>query len=106
MHTASTAPFSCDLTHLDHQARAREQSLLAWFQHAYIDASWTGTDYQFTLVPDARTLADVGELLALERLCCPFLRFALEVDSSEVAVLKMSGRDGVHEFIRATFVRE
>lgn len=40
--------------------------------------------YRFKLPADAETLVMAAEFISLERLCCPFLRFRLEVAPAEV----------------------
>jgi hypothetical protein len=103
--TTAIVPFACDISRLDREARMREQTLLAWFQETYADAVWSDDGYRFTIAADRTSLGNLGELLALERLCCPFLQFRLEVDRDETAALKITGRDGVREFIAMTFAR-
>ena len=46
--------------------------------------------------------AELGELLALEGRCCPFLRFATELRDGAPALV-VSGEAGVKEFLRAEF---
>jgi hypothetical protein len=47
----------------------------------------------------------LGELIALERRCCPFLAFELrsEAEGGDVT-LRIGGRAGVREFVGATFL--
>jgi hypothetical protein len=41
------------------------------------------------------------EFISLERLCCPFLGFALEVEPESGPVwLRLTGREGVKAFVR------
>ena len=57
--------------------------------------------YEFRLADDPRVLTKLSEFVSLERLCCPFLRFAVEVEAEGGPVwLRLSGREGVKEFIR------
>ena len=99
------AAIACALDRLDVDSRRREGELLDWFRESVRDGEWAGTEYRFTFASDADSLARIGELLGYERLCCPFLRFRLEVDREASAVLSMSGPQGVREFIDATFRR-
>jgi hypothetical protein len=106
MQTTPEIPFACDLSRLDTEARQREQTLLAWFRESYGNAVWTGSEYRLDINADRSSLAQLGELLALERLCCPFLTFRIEVDRGDIATLAISGREGVKGFIEAEFMRE
>lgn len=43
---------------------------------------------------------DLAELITYERLCCPFLQFALELKPDDEEVnLRLSGGDGVKEYL-------
>lgn len=58
--------------------------------------------YAFQLPKESEMLRKVGEFMALERLCCPFFGFTLEVEREGGAVwLHVTGRDGVKPFIQA-----
>ena len=46
-------------------------------------------------------MVKAAEFIALEKLCCPFLSFSLEVEAENGPVsLKLTGRDGVKAFVR------
>jgi len=46
-------------------------------------------------------IVKAAEFVALERLCCPFLNFSIEVEAESGPVwLQLTGRAGVKEFIR------
>ncbi len=58
-----------------------------------------GYEFRFADGPDL--LTKLGEFIALERLCCPFLHFDVSVDAEGGPVwMRLSGRDGVKDFIR------
>lgn len=58
--------------------------------------------YAFNLPNESDVLLKVAEFIALERLCCPFFGFALEVEPEGGALwLHLTGREGVKPFIRA-----
>ncbi len=57
--------------------------------------------YAFRLPGEHDLITKTAEFISLERLCCPFLRFALEVGAEGGDVwLRLTGREGVKEFIR------
>lgn len=57
--------------------------------------------YQFRFNDEANLLKRVADFVALEKLCCPFLRFEIEVEAESGPVwLRLTGREGVKEFIR------
>ena len=57
--------------------------------------------YEFRLGDAPELLQKVAEFISLEKLCCPFLNFAIEGAAEGGPVwLRLSGRDGVKAFIR------
>jgi hypothetical protein len=60
--------------------------------------------YAFRLPTDPEMLLLVAEDLNMERLCCPFLRFTLEIEPNGGPFwLRFTGGDGVKEFLRMSF---
>ena len=61
-----------------------------------------GFAYQLPNEPD--TLSKVVEFIRLEKLCCPFFGFAIEIKSdSEQIWLTLTGPEGVKSFIQSEF---
>jgi hypothetical protein len=57
--------------------------------------------YAFRLPAEPDVLVKAAEFISLEKLCCPFLGFALEVEPEGGPVrLRLTGREGVKAFIR------
>ncbi len=60
-----------------------------------------GEGYRFRLDHDPQTIVKAAEFISLEKLCCPFLNFALEVEAEDGPLwLRLTGREGVKDFIR------
>lgn len=60
--------------------------------------------YAFRLPSDSEILLMVAEDLTYERLCCPFIRFALEIEPNGGPFwLHFTGGEGVKEFLRMSF---
>lgn len=100
---STTPAIACDLHALTDAERNREQILLQTFRSLLGNGTWSGSDVRFELPADAGTLSQLGEFLAYERRCCPFLRFQLAVDSADAATLTISGPEGTRAFIESTF---
>lgn len=96
-------PIVCDLGRLDPRQRAREQELLAWFKRSVRRVDESARGYRYFIDADPTTLAAAGELMALERLCCPFLEWTLGVSSGEHACVEIAGREGIKAFLAAEF---
>ena len=95
-------PIACDLTKLSGEQREREQALLARFRMT-ARRKGSGENLEFSLPADPHTLAEMGEFLGLERLCCPFLTFDLRIDAAGEARLTISGPPGASEFVTSEF---
>lgn len=61
--------------------------------------------YGFRLSQDSEMLLNVAAYIANERLCCPFLRFTMEIEPGGGPFwLRLTGGEGVKEYIRSVFV--
>jgi hypothetical protein len=84
--------------------QARRAALLATLRERM-----TGLDHEpegivFRLRNERETFALAGEFVVYEARCCPFLRFDLTVEADGATVrLRLSGGEGVGDFLRATF---
>ena len=101
-------PIACRLDLLSPAERQREQHLLALVRRQLGAAQPTPTGYRFAVPPEL--LGKVGELIGLERRCCPFLAFSLEVapEQGEVSLNIHGGPGGgpeVRDFVAQTFGR-
>ena len=57
--------------------------------------------YEFRLPGAADVILKLAQFISLEKLCCPFLNFVVEVEQDDGPVwLRLTGRDGVKAFIR------
>ena len=60
--------------------------------------------YGFAFPNETDFISRIAEFIARERLCCPFLKFTLNVVSnSEPVSLSLIGPVGTQEFLRAEF---
>jgi hypothetical protein len=57
--------------------------------------------YALRLPAESATVRDVAEYITLERMCCPFFRFEMEVEQEGGPMwLRLTGREGVKEFTK------
>ena len=98
---------SCNLGALSPEQMRREQELLTEFQSSRTHPRPIDNGYRFEVPADPKALARLGEFLALERRCCPFLQFDLAIHSGAGPVtLDVYGEDpSVGDFIRNTFLK-
>jgi hypothetical protein len=58
--------------------------------------------YELEFPNETRLISKIAEFIANERLCCPFLKFRLNIISTEEPVsLSLTGPAGTQEFLRA-----
>lgn len=96
--------FSCDMTALTAEQRARHQALAHQLRpevRAFVELT---DGYGARFDSDAATLLRLAEFITLERLCCPCFTLAVEAEREHGPLwLRITGRDGVKPFIRAEF---
>jgi arsenate reductase len=95
------SPLSCDMSALlpdqrqSHLANSRE--LFSQIQ----EVRELPHGYGFRLATGPDLLVKMAEFVSLEKLCCPFLHFSIEVEPDDGPVwLHLTGREGVKAFIR------
>jgi hypothetical protein len=93
--------FACDMTAIPAADRPAHQQLTRRLVDD-LAVDIRGLPDGFALRFPAEEYQAVAEFVARERLCCPFLTFTLEVMPEQgPLVLRLTGPDGVKEFIRA-----
>lgn len=96
------APFMCMLGALDAKQRARHQELSKQLHNGIQEVKELPNGYAFRLPADSSTILSMAEWVTLERLCCPFFTFALEIEGEGKPLwLRMTGREGVKEFMQS-----
>lgn len=95
-------PIACDLSVLDTaQRQQHEQTTRRVFAAARaVDELANG--YAFRFAPETELIVDLARFISLERLCCPFFDFGLEVAREQGAVtLSLTGGQGVKAYLAA-----
>jgi hypothetical protein len=97
-------PFACNLTALSAAEREHHKELSKKLRAAVEGTRELSDGYGFRLNGERQTIAMVAEWVSLERLCCPFFTFQLEIGSDAKPIwLRMTGREGVKDFMRLEF---
>jgi hypothetical protein len=98
---------ACRLEALTETQHHREQELLQFIRKARLEGKETATGYAIRFPSDSSVVLQVAEFITLERLCCPFLGFELQVEAEAGPIwLRLSGREGVKEFLAGLFSRQ
>ena len=93
---------ACDVSALNPTQRRRHRELVDRLTRKVRDVR--EADEGLILKFPLEIWPEVCELVLLERLCCPFLAFTLEIGTgAEDFDLALIGPPGVHEFLRAEF---
>ena len=94
------SPIACDMTVLSAPQR---ESHLAISRELFLSLRQIrelANGYEFR-IGGPNVVLQAAEFVSLEKLCCPFLNFEIEVEAENGAVwLRLTGREAVKEFIR------
>ena len=93
---------ACDFAVMDTEQRERYRALRRRLGEDFHEARELDDGYAFRHSSDAKVLIALAEYVTLERLCCPFFDFAIEVgrDGGDVW-LKMTGGQEVKRILQA-----
>lgn len=94
-----TAAIFCDLSALSPDQRRRHDSLAEHIFAQVETVTELTNGYAFRLPVSVWTQA--VEWVPLERLCCPFFDFRLELRADGVLWLSLTGPEGVKDLLRA-----
>jgi hypothetical protein len=96
-----SAPFACDITAIPAAERPAHHELICRLMYQVVEETRElpdGLEFRFA----AGEYDAVVRFVARERLCCPFLRFTLDVAPERGPLwLRLTGAEGVKDFIRA-----
>lgn len=96
------SPFACDMSAIAVDQRAEHMATMESLFRAAEEMLELANGYKFRLPNDSENLRKASEFIALERLCCPFFGFTLEVEREGGPLwLSLTGRNGVKPFIIA-----
>jgi hypothetical protein len=98
-------PFMCSLEKtLTKEQREHKKHLTLKMEHARIQTQEIADGYVFRFRPTDISFAEIADWVATERVCCPFFDLAIEAERENAPLaLRITGRDGVKDFIRAEF---
>ena len=95
-------PLACDPASLDAAQRQRRQVLVARLRAVVQEIRELPAGYAFQFPAETSCILELADWMSLERLCCPFLDFELQLGAGQASLwLRVTGRDGVKEFLQA-----
>jgi hypothetical protein len=97
-------PFACDLKALSTEERTHHKELSRQLASARMERRQVSDGYSFRIDSAKIPITRVAEWVELERKCCPFFRFQIELDGESRALwLTLRGREGIKKFIEIEF---
>ena len=97
------APLACNSKAISAARRPRYNDLIKRLRIAVQDRSELADGYTYRLDTKKITLPEVAEWITMERLCCPFLTFQLDVRGNGDSWLTMRGPEGAKAILGAEF---
>ncbi len=100
--SASQLPVACSLT--EAELKGRRAALLERAGRAVLETKELEDGFAYRFPEGDEWLAELAEVIRLERLCCPFLGFRLSVGPGGGPVwLELTGPPGTKEFLSSLF---
>lgn len=101
---ASAKPVACALNALSQEQRKRHTELRKDLHDSVQEVRELSDGYALRFSGESKMLLNLAEFVSLERLCCPFFKFAIEVESNDRPVwLKLTGNQEVKQFLKSEF---
>jgi hypothetical protein len=92
---------ACDLSALTPEERDRRQMVLGAVVRTIIRRDELANGFEFSFDAARLDLAALCEWIALERRCCSFLHFRLDIEPAGKTALALTGGPGAKEFLCA-----
>lgn len=98
------SPIACNLAGLTTEQRQRYKVLIEKLDRTKGEVRELADGYAILFSIEPTTIQDLAEFITYERLCCPFFDLEIGAERERGPVwLRLRGREGVKEFIRAEF---
>ena len=95
------SPLACDMTAIAADERPKHLATSRELFSRIEEVRELPNGYEFRLADGPALLSQLAQFVSLEKLCCPFLNFVIEIEAEDGPTwLRLSGRDGVKAFIR------
>ena len=102
--TTKRVSFYCNTRALTPAERMHHKELTEKLMKVKRAVLETPKGYEFQYDPKEVSLAELTDWVAAEAKCCPFFDFHIDVEGrGNLLCLRLTGQDGVKEFIRSEF---
>src|SRR5712692_11787104 len=96
-----SSPLACKLEALDANQRERHATLFKKISGSVVETKELPDGYGFRFQSKEPMFLSISEWITLESLCCPFLTFNLNLESSGEIWLELTGPKGVKQLLTA-----
>jgi len=101
---AEETAFYCNVKALNPTERARHNQLTEKLMAIRKATVQTEKGYELQFSPADVTVTEIAEWVVAESKCCPFFDFHIDLENAgRLICLRLTGREGVKQFIRAEF---
>src|SRR5215211_3924264 len=95
------SPIACDMTAIPAEQRPAHLATSRELFSQIEEFRELSNGYEFRFANGSSLLMKLAEFISLEKLCCPFLSFLIDIEPEGGPVwLRLTGRDDVKAFIR------
>ena len=95
-------PVACSLTGAEFQER--RSRVLRKVSEAVLEIKELADGYAYRFPSEATWLNELANLITLERQCCPFLKFSIQLEPGEGPIwLELCGPEGTKDFLNSVF---
>jgi hypothetical protein len=95
-------PIACNLT--DPEFQKRRTVLLKTFRGVVLETKELDDGYAYRFPSETHRIAELAQLIAFERECCPFLQFNLRLEPANGPIwLELTGPEGTKDFLVGLF---
>lgn len=101
---STQSKFFCNTKALTPEERAHHKQLSEKLLAARKATVEMENGYEFQFGPQDATLAELADWVAAESKCCPFFDFHIDLENEgKLICLRLTGEEGVKQFMRAEF---
>ena len=101
--TPDAPGLACRLDAIPPTARVRHNELFSALRSALVGVEELPDGFDFHFATKDSVAAALAEWLSLEKLCCPFLDFAVDAGGGSRIGLRVTGPEGTKSFLRTEF---
>jgi len=103
-NTVTESPIVCNLTALNAGQRERHQANAQQLFAAVQEIRELPDGFAFRLPAESAMILKAAEFITLERLCCPFFTFGVQLEGENGPLwLKLTGQGEVKQFLQTEF---